>query len=58
MTPLPYAVPPEEDLGAVVQVMAQKRFGCALICEDDRPIGIFTETDAVRVLADVLPAAD
>ena len=34
MTPLPYAVPPEEPLGNVVRVMAKNRYGCALVAED------------------------
>ena len=36
----------------VARQMATERYGCAVIIERGRVIGIFTTTDALRVLAD------
>lgn len=41
----------DESLVSVVQTIAQKHYSCALICEYDRPIGILTERDIVRLFA-------
>ena len=49
-----YAVTKDEPLKKVVNQMAVKGIGCAVIIERDRPIGIFTATDACRVLGEVL----
>lgn len=43
---------PDDDLLATVQRMVEKRQGCAIVVEDGRLVGIFTERDALtRVLA-------
>ena len=54
MSPLPYAVPPETPLGEVVAVMADSRYGSAMVVDDGTLVGIFTATDAVQVLANLL----
>jgi len=46
-----YAVPPDAPLSEVARQMATERYGCAVVIERGRVIGIFTTTDALRVLA-------
>ncbi|MDB5212478.1 MAG: hypothetical protein JWO86_405, partial [Myxococcaceae bacterium] len=46
-----YAVSPEARLEDVAASMAANRYGCAVVIERGRVIGIFTATDALRVLA-------
>lgn len=41
----------DESLVSVVQTIAQKHYSCALICQYDRPVGILTERDIVRLFA-------
>lgn len=41
----------DESLASVVQTIAKKHYSCALICEYDKPIGIITERDIVRLFA-------
>ena len=53
-TPDPDVFSPEDSLKAVSATMAEKGFGCALVVEDDKLVGIFTTTDACRVLSDSL----
>jgi acetoin utilization protein AcuB len=50
MSPEPYAVAPDDDLARVVEVMATRKLGSAVVLEDDRVIGIFTTTDALHLL--------
>ncbi|HEY8077589.1 MAG TPA: CBS domain-containing protein [Labilithrix sp.] len=47
-----YSVGPDELLAAVCAHMAEHKLGCAVVLERDRVAGIFTATDALRVLAD------
>lgn len=49
-----YAVPPEEPLDNVVEYMWEKRISSALIIDREKIIGIFTSTDACRVLSEML----
>lgn len=46
-----YTVPPEAPLDAVCATMAENRYGCAIVVQDKRPIGMFTTTDACGALA-------
>jgi CBS domain-containing protein len=46
-----YAVGPDESLERVAGVMAERKLGSAVVIERDRVIGIFTATDALRVLS-------
>lgn len=55
MTQECYAVGPDLALERVAAEMAEQRFGCAVVMERERVIGIFTVTDALRVLAGQLP---
>lgn len=50
-TAAPYTVEPDTPLADVAERMAEDRLGCALIVETGKVVGIFTSTDACRVLA-------
>lgn len=49
-TPDPYVVSPDASLKEVCATMAERYFGCALVEENHKLIGIFTWVDALRVL--------
>ena len=53
-TPEPYLTGPDTPLNKVVGHMANKKYGCALIVDNEKLVGIFTEIDAYRALADLL----
>jgi CBS domain-containing protein len=49
----------DDDLLDTVRRMVEKRQGCAIVVEEGRVVGIFTERDALsRVLAEGMAAAD
>lgn len=50
----PYFTAPETPLNEVVAHMAEHKYGCALIMDRGNLIGIFTEIDAYRALAELL----
>src|SRR5512143_1015282 len=54
MTPKPYAVAPNLMVTQVARNMAAKKVGSAIIVDHGHVLGIFTTTDALRVLADAL----
>lgn len=55
MTPDPFAVKPEDSLDQVVFQMAEHKYGCAVIVETfGKVVGIFTATDGLRVLGEIL----
>lgn len=49
-----YLVAPDTPLDEVADEMARRRIGSALVARDGRLLGIFTATDACRLLADTL----
>lgn len=53
-TPDPYFTAPTTPLNEVVAHMAEKKFGCAIIVDNGKVVGIFTETDAYKALAELL----
>ena len=55
MTSDTYAVSPDTPVATVARQMARKRYGCAVIMERGRVAGIFTATDALRIVAAVVP---
>jgi acetoin utilization protein AcuB len=55
MTDWPYAVRPGAEVRDVVQEMRQQKYGSAIVLEGGRVTGIFTRTDALRVLEGLLP---
>ena len=58
MAEVPYAVSPETPLREVVQVMADNKYGSAVVMEEGRVCGIFTTVDAMSVLAELLLRTD
>ena len=53
-TPEPYITKPEAPLNEVVAHMAEKKYGCALVVDNDKLVGIFTEVDAYKALSELL----
>ena len=53
-TPNPYVTSPEAPLNEVVAHMAENKFSCALVVDNGKLVGIFTETDAYKALSDLL----
>ncbi len=50
----PVLVPPDMPVGEVLKLQVAKRTGVAIVCEDDLPIGIFSERDALmRINTDI-----
>jgi acetoin utilization protein AcuB len=54
MTQDVYTAHPDDSLRDVARIMANRKFGCAVVLEQGRLLGIFTVTDALRHLADAL----
>jgi acetoin utilization protein AcuB len=54
MSPNVWSIPPETPLAEAAQHMADHKDGCAVVADGDRLLGVFTTTDAMRVLAEVL----
>ena len=46
-----YAVAPDVPIATVAKYMMRKRYGCAVVMERGRVIGIFTVTDALRLVS-------
>jgi len=57
MSQLPYAVEARTPLEDVARQMAEKKYGSAVVVEDGRLVGVFTTTDALRALAELLHEA-
>lgn len=53
----PECVPPEMSIRDVMRLLVEKNRGAALVCEHDRLLGIFTERDALRLMASAAEAA-
>jgi acetoin utilization protein AcuB len=50
----PFIVRPDEELDVVLRGMAAQRLGSAVIMQDERVVGVFTTTDALRLLSHLL----
>ena len=53
-TPDPYFTKPTAPLNEVVALMAEKKYGCAIVVDNGKLVGIFTEVDAYKALAELL----
>lgn len=53
-TEMPYSVEPNTPLKVVATTMAEKKIGSALVVENNKLVGIFTDVDAMRVLSSLL----
>lgn len=54
MTPDIYTAHPDDALRDVARIMYLHKFGCAVVMDGSRLLGIFTTSDALRHLVDVL----
>ena len=54
MTAKPYSVSPDAPLDEVVATMAEHKYGCAVVMQNDKLVGIFTTVDACRAFAEML----
>lgn len=54
MTPEPYTVSPNARLQEVVEKMAEHKWGSAVVVERGKVVGMFTTTDALRLLGSLL----
>lgn len=55
MTLDPYTVKPQTPLDSVVLEMAEHKYGCAIVVQENgKVVGIFTAVDGLRVLGEVL----
>lgn len=52
----PYSIDPDADLNEVVNMMAKKKYGCAVVMDGGKLAGILTEVDVFKAFADVLEA--
>lgn len=52
----PYIVDISESLDAVLEQMAEREIGCAVVAQDDRVAGIFTHVDVCRSFLEWLRA--
>lgn len=50
----PYLTSPTSPLNEVVAHMADKKYGCAIVVDNDKLVGILTEVDVCRALAELL----
>jgi acetoin utilization protein AcuB len=57
MTTDTYAVAPDLSISAVTKHMARNRYGCAVVLERGKVAGIFTATDALRLVSTLVPAS-
>lgn len=48
----PICVEPQTAIREVFRVLKERRRGCVLVCQDERLVGIFTERDALQLMAD------
>jgi acetoin utilization protein AcuB len=53
-TPDPYFTTPDAPLDEVAALMAEKKYGTALVVDNGKLVGIFTEVDALRALSELL----
>lgn len=57
MTAVVFSCGPNAHVEAVAREMAAHHYGCALVVDPDHPtkiVGVFTTTDALRALADII----
>lgn len=58
MSTSPYIVEPDESLATVAKEMADNKYGCAIIANKEGICGIFTTTDALKILAKIFSDPD
>lgn len=53
MTPDPYVVGPDANVSEVFGRMAEGKFGSVIVAEKEKPVGIFTAVDGMRLLSEI-----
>ncbi len=53
-TPDPFIVSPGSSLRDVCDEMVARKYGCALVCDNHKLVGIFTWIDALKAMTDLL----
>lgn len=53
-SPDPYITTPEASLADVCAEMAAHKYGCALVCDNNKLVGIFTWIDALNAMNELL----
>jgi len=54
MSPTVYTVSPKASLDEVVREMVEHKYGCAVVEDNGKVVGVFTTVDALRAFADLL----
>lgn len=54
MSPDVYVVAPETSIDEVVTTMAQHKYGCAVVAQNHKVVGIFTTVDVCTAFAELL----
>ena len=54
MSPEVYSISPKAPLDEVVREMAHHKYGCAVVEDNGKLVGVFTTVDAMRAFADLL----
>ena len=54
MTPTVYSVTPDASLDEVAKEMAEHKYGCAIVTDHSKIVGVFTTTDGMRALHELL----
>ncbi len=54
MTGVPYITTPDTALDEVVSTMAEHKYGCAVVAQNEKLVGVFTTVDACRAFAEML----
>jgi acetoin utilization protein AcuB len=54
MADQPYTVGPDTPLDEVVSTMAEKKYGSAVVVQNNKVVGIFTTVDACQALSELL----
>lgn len=58
MSQAPYTVDPSTPLIEVAAHLAESKMGSAVVLEHDKVVGVFTTTDGMRILAELLGRQD
>jgi len=53
-SPEPYFTTPDAKLDEVVSIMAEKKYGCVLVQDNKKLVGIFTWVDALNAMSELL----
>ena len=54
LTPNPYFTTPDAPLNEVAHRMCENKYGCALVMDNGKLVGIFTAVDGMRALSELL----